>query len=154
MKKTKKIIISVFRVILCLGIIMFWISLVPSMENRTWLLSYAQQAEAPYFVVAHNSDYDFSGDESDLYNFLYKFSKPVELTLQAKDGKLLLIDKTNGKTYEGTYKVTSNRFGGVRVFTKKSYTVVIDGLQGKANFSSNRTLFVSIGGYCLNFEIQ
>ena len=84
MKKSKKIIISVFWVILCVGIIMFWISLVPSMENRTWLLSYAQQAEAPYFVVAHNSDYDFFGDESELYNF----TKPVELTLQAKDGKL------------------------------------------------------------------
>ena len=150
MKKAKKIIISVFLVILCVGIIMFWISLVPSMENRTWLLSYAQQAEAPYFVVAHNSDYDFSGDESDLYNF----SKPVELTLQAKDGKLLLIDKTNGKTYEGTYEVTSDHFGGFSVFTKKSYTVVIDGLQGKANFSSNRTLFVSIGGYYLNFDIK
>ena len=150
MKKTKKIIISVFLVILCVGIIMFWISLAPSMENRTWLLSYAQQAEAPYFVVAHNSDYDFSGDESDLYNF----SKPVELTLQAKDGKLLLIDKTNGKTYEGTYEVAPDRFGRFRVFAKKSYTVVIDGLQGKANFSSNRTLFVSIGGYYLNFEIK
>ena len=150
MKKTKKIIINVFLVILCVGIVMLWISLVPSMENRTWLLSYAQQAEAPYFVVAHNSDYDFSGDESDLYNF----SKPVELTLQAKDGKLLLIDKTNGKTYEGTYDVAPDRFGRFRVFAKKSYTVVIDGLQGKANFSSNRTLFVSIGGYYLNFKIK
>ena len=67
MKKAKKIIIRVFWVILCVSIIMFWISLVPSMENRTWLLSYAQQAEAPYFVVAHNSDYDFSGDEHE-YN--------------------------------------------------------------------------------------
>ena len=150
MKKSKKIIISVFLVILCVGIIMFWISLVPSMENRTWLLSYAQQAEAPCFVVAHNSDYDFSGDESDLYNF----SKPVELTLQAKDGKLLLIDKTNGKTYEGTYEADSGRFGKFRAFTKKSYTVVIGDLKGTANFSSNRTLFVSIGGYYLNFEIK
>ena len=150
MKKNKKIIRSVFLVILCVGITMFWISLVPSMENRTWRLSYAQQADAPTFVVAHNADYDFSGDESALYNF----SKPVELTLQAKDGKLLLIDKTNGKTYEGTYEVASDRFGKFSVFTKKSYTVVIDGLQGTANFSSNRTLFVSIGGYYLNFEIK
>ena len=150
MGKTKKIIRSVFLVILCVGITMFWISLIPRMENRTWRLSYAQQADAPTFVVAHNADYDFSGDESALYNF----SKPVELTLQAKDGKLLLIDKTNGKTYEGTYEVASDRFGKFSVFTKKSYTVVIDGLQGTANFSSNRTLFVSIGGYYLNFEIK
>ena len=150
MKKTKKIIISVFLVILCVGIIMFWISLVTSMENRTWQLTYAQQADAPYFVVVHNAKYDFSDDKSGLYNF----SEPIELKLKAKDGKLLLIDKTNGKTYEGTYEADSGRFGKFRAFTKKSYTVVIGDLKGTANFSSNRTLFVSIGGYYLNFEIK
>ena len=95
-------------------------------------------------------EYDFSDDKSGLYDV----SKPIELTLEANDGKFLLIDNTNGKTYEGTYEAASGRFGKFRAFTKKSYTVVIDGLQGTASFSSNRTLFVSIGGYYLNFEIK
>lgn len=150
MNKNKKIIVFSVIAILCVIIFVFIILSMPKLENRTWLLSYAQQAEAPRFVVAHNDSYDFSNDESGLF----ELSKPIELTCEAKDGKLLLIDKTNGKTYEGTYKVDSDRFGKFRVFAKKSYTVVIDGLEGTANLSSNRTLFVSIGGYYLNFEIK
>ena len=150
MKKSKKIIAFSAIVILCVTVFIFLISNTPKLENRTWLLSYAQQADAPHFVLAHNAEYDFSDDKSGLFDF----SEPTELTLKANDGKILLIDKTNGKTYEGTYELASGRFGKFRIFTKKSYTVVIDGLQGTVSFSSNRTLFVSIGGYYLNFEIN
>ena len=150
MKKPKKIFAFLAIAVICLIISAFLILAMPKLEHRTWQLTYAQQADAPYFVVVHNAKYDFSNDKSGIYNF----SEPIELTLKAKDGKLLLIDQTNGKTYEGTYEADSGRFGKFRAFTKKSYTVVIDGLQGKANFSSNRTLFVSIGGYYLNFEIK
>jgi hypothetical protein len=150
LKKNKKIFAFLAIAALCLIISAFLILAMPKLEHRTWRLTYVQQADAPYFVVAHNAKYDFSDDKSGLYNF----SKPIELTLEAKDGKLLLIDKTNGKNYEGTYEADSGRFGKFRAFTKKSYTVVIGDLKGTANFSSNRTLLVSIGGYCLNFEIQ
>lgn len=146
--KKSKIIIAI--AILCVIISVFLIFTIPTLERRTWILSYAQQADAPHFIVAHNAEYDFSNDKSGLYDV----SKPIELTLEANDGKFLLIDNTNGKTYEGTYEAASGRFGKFRAFTKKSYTVVIDGLQGTASFSSNRTLFVSIGGYYLNFEIK
>jgi hypothetical protein len=146
LKKTKKI----FAFLAIAAISAFLILAMPKLEHRTWQLTYVQQADAPYFVVAHNAKYDFSDDKSGLYNF----SEPIELTLKAKDGKLLLIDKTNGKNYEGTYEANSGRFGKFRAFTKKSYTVVIGDLKGTANFSSSRTLLVSIGGYCLNFEIQ
>ena len=150
MKKSKKIFAFLAIAVISLIISVFLILAMPKFEHRTWQLTYAQQADAPHFVVAHSAEYDFSNDESGLYDF----SKPIELTLEANDGKLLLIDKTNGKTYEGTYEAASGCFGRFRVFTKKSYAVVIGGLQGTANFSSNRTLFVSIGGYYLNFEIQ
>ena len=150
LNKSKKIFAFLVIAVLCLIISFHLILVMPKFEHRTWQLSYAQQADAPHFVVAHNAEYDFSNDESGLYDF----SEPIELTLEANDGKLLLIDKTNGKTYEGTYEVASARFGKLRAFAKKSYTVVIDGLQGTASFSSNRTLFVSIGGYYLNFEIK
>ena len=122
----------------------------PRLEHRTWVLSYVQQTESPYFVVAHNADYNFSEDESGLFDF----SKEVELTLEAKDGKLLIVDKTNEKTYEGTYTINHGKHGRFRVFKNKTYAVVINGLDGTANFSTNRTLFVSIDGYGLYFEIQ
>ena len=96
--------------------------------------------------MAHNEDYDFSDNESGLFDF----SKEVELTLEAKNGELLIVDKTNGKSYEGTY----TGVGRFNILNGKYYTVVIDGLHGTANFSTYRNLFVSIDGYCLCFDIQ
>lgn len=127
-------------------IILYAIFVKPTIETYTWVLSTAQQTE-PFSVVAHKFGYDFSDNESNLF----AFSKEIELTCVAKDGKLILTDKTNGKIYEGTYKtIFWSRFGG------QSYTVVIDGKEGSANISSrfNRTLFISVGGYYLNFEVQ
>ena len=151
MKNAKRgIAIFAIAIIPALIIALILLFAFPTIENRTWVLSYAQQSEAPHSVVAHNTDYDFSNDESGLF----AFSKPIDLICEAKDGNLLLTDKTNGKTYEGTYKLTSGGFGRFGAFTKKSYTVVIDGLEGTADFSTNRTLRISVGGHYLNFEIQ
>lgn len=148
MSKSKKLVFSCTIAILGIIVSVFLIAAMPRIEMRTWTLSYAQQVEAPYFVVAHNEDYDFSDNESGLFDF----SKEVELTLEANDGKLIIVDKTNEKTYEGTYTVNSGERGRFRTFKNKTYTVVIDGLEGTANFSTNRTLFISIDRYCLYFQ--
>ena len=143
--KFKKYALIPIVIIIC--IIVYAFIAKPIIETRTWVLSYAQQAEPPLFVVAHNDDYSFS----DVDSLLYKFSKPIELTLEADDGKLILTDTTNGNIYEGTYKVKS---WGKHI--NQSYTVVINEIEGTANISSKlgRTLFVSIGNYYLHFEIQ
>ena len=145
MVRFKKYALIPILVILCIVAYAFFAK--PTIEKPTWVLSYAQQAEPPLFVVAHNDDYDFSNVD----NSLYKFSKPIELTLEANDGKLILTDTTNGNIYEGTYKVKS---WGKHI--NQSYTVAIDGIEGTANISSKygRTLFVSIGGYYLHFEMN
>ena len=143
MKLKKSILISIL-VVVCVTIYVVFAK--PAIETRTWVLSVAQRAE-PFLVVAHKSGYDFSDDSSNLF----AFSKEIELVCVAKDGKLTINDNTNDKIYEGAYKVTSwGRFSG------QEYTVVIDGKEGTANISSsfNRTLFISVGGYYLNFEVQ
>lgn len=150
MKKRKKLNVIFGIAVLCIIIMAFSNLRAFKIEHRTWVLSYVQKVEAPYFVIAHGKDYDVSNIKDPMFSF----SKPIELICEATDGKLQLIDKTNGKTYEGTYKMTSGLFGGFSSFTKKSFTVVIDGLQGTANFSSNKTLSVLIDGYNLNFEIE
>lgn len=150
MKKRKRFNLIIEIVALCVIITSVSFFTTSNIEHRTWVLFYAQQAEAPHFVVAHGKDYDVSNIEDPLFSF----SKLIELTCEAKDGKLLLTDKTNGKTYEGTYIMTSGWLGRFSASAKKSYSVIIDGLEGTANFSSNKTLFVSIGGYYLNFEIE
>lgn len=141
MKIKRYILISVL-VILC--IILYVIFAKPAIETYTWELYLVQQAE-PFSVVAHSPVYDFSDDKSNLL----AFSKEIELVLVAKEGKLILTDKTNDRVYEGTYKTTSwSRFSG------QNYAVVIEGNEGTANITSgfNRALFVSVGGYYLNFK--
>lgn len=140
--KLKKNFFVPIIVILCIVVYVCFSK--PAIEKKTWLLSYAQQATPPLFVVAHHDDYDFSDDDSSLF----EFSKPIELTLEAADGQLILTDITHGKTYEGSYKNTSWR--------KQSYSVTLEGLEGHANISSQfgRTLFVSIGDYYLHFEAK
>ena len=99
---------------------------------------------------AQETDYDFSDEDYTLF----EFSKPIELTCVAKNRKLTIADKTNNKVYNGTYKVKS---WGKR-HTPQSYEIVIDGKIGIANISNNslfnRTLFMSIDGYYLNFVIK
>ena len=143
--KFKKYALIPIVIIIC--IIVYAFIAKPIIETRTWVLSYAQQAEPPLFVVAHNDDYDFSNVDSSFF----EFSKPIELTLEANDGKLILTDKTNNKTYEGTY---SMKFWSR--YTNQSCYVSIDGELGTANISSKfgRTLFVSIGDYYLHFEVN
>lgn len=135
----------IFVILLC--IFLYAIFVIPKIELYTWELSTAQQEGPPFITVAHNKDYDFT-DEDDV---LFKFSKPIELTCVAKNGKLTITDKTNNIIYNGTYKVESwNKFSG------QCYKIVIDGKDGKANISDrfNPTLFMSIDGYYLNFVIK
>ena len=144
MKKTKNAVMITAGAILFIAMLFF---LSPNIERHTWILSVAQKTEAPYSVVAHNKALDFSDDESGLY----KFSKPIELICEAKDGRLVLTDKTNGQTYTGTYTAVS--FLRVR---EGRYTVAIDGLEGTATVSVrfNQTLLVSVGGHSLTFEVK
>lgn len=142
--KIKKFIFIPILIILC--IILYAVFAKPAIETRTWVLSMAQKAE-PFAVVAHKTGYDFSDNDSGLF----AFSKEIELTCTAKDGKLIISDKTNGKTYEGTYKVKS-----WSKFTNQSYTVVVDGVEGTANLTSRtgRQLFMSLGDYYLFLEAK
>lgn len=132
---------TIFVMILC--IFLYAIFVKPKIEIYTWKLSSAQQVGPPFITVAHNKDYDFADNDP-----LFASSKPIELTCVAKNGNLTIIDTTNDKTYFGTYKVKSWR-------RLQRYEIVIDGKQGRANISNNslfnKTLFMSIDGYCLNF---
>ena len=144
MKNVKKIVRIALWAVLCTAIIIFLLASNPSIENRTWILSYAQQTQSPGLVVAHGTDYHASNMEDPMF----QLSKPIELICEAKNGKLVLTDQTNGKTYEGTYTTSALK--------RRKYKVVIDGLEGTANINSDihHTLNVSIGGYLLHFDAK
>ena len=84
---------------------------------------------------------------------LYPEAKIVDLALIAKDGKITITDKTNGKSYTGTYKVQQKTPKGT------DYEITINGQDGYATVAPTEyydgsevpTLPVNLGEYSLYF---
>ncbi len=115
-------------------------------EKHTWVLISAMRTN-PQVSAEHNPESSVSNSDA------FTLTNPTEIICEAKGGKLLITDKTNNKTYEGTYGFDSwfEKFKG-REF--ETYNIVINGAEGYANIGSKdtRTLYMSIGGYVLYFE--
>ena len=113
-----------------------------SFEIHTWELEYATTTQPAYSVIAHKKGYDFSDEP------MFSASDEVEVTLTAKKGIITITDKTNNKTYEGTYK---------RHFSRKSssgyYTIEIDGKKGSINYvsSNHNEIIMTIDSYSVCF---
>lgn len=83
-------------------------------------------------------------------------AKIVDMTLVAKDGKIIVTDLTNNKTYEGTYTVSGKSPKGT------NYTVTIDGKEGNATVamteyadgSEEPTLPINLGDYSVYFYAE
>lgn len=84
---------------------------------------------------------------------LYPEAKIVDLTLSAKDGKITITDKTNNKTYTGTYKVQKKTPKGT------DYEITINEQDGYATVAPTEyydgseipTLPINLGEYSLYF---
>lgn len=84
---------------------------------------------------------------------LYPEAKIVDLTLIAKEGKITITDKTNNKTYTGTYKVQQKTPKGT------DYEITINGQDGYATVAPTEyydgsevpTLPINLGEYSLYF---
>lgn len=83
-------------------------------------------------------------------------AKIIEMTLVANDGKIIITDVTNDKTYEGTYKVTQKTPEGT------DYEITIDGKSGYATVAMTKcadgteepTLPISLDGYSMYFYAE
>lgn len=103
--------------------------------------------------VMHQEDNRIVYDAAEEMSSVYPGAKAVELTLVASNGKITVTDKTNDKTYVGTYTVSSKNPRGTE------YKIVIDGNSGNAgaamttyaNGDEEPTLPISIGGYSIYF---
>ena len=140
--KLKKAIVIPVVIILC--VIVYALAAPPMIASGTWMLSYAMQME-PCYIVAHNPGNEWT-EQNDPQ---FQLSKPIDLVLEAADGKLQLTDKTNGVTYEGTYHATS-----LNTFVKQKYDLVIDGIEGTASVSlaEGRTfLYINLPEHTLCF---
>lgn len=115
----------------------------PTIEEYDWKMTSVQNMDANGQVIAYGERGSSTLDTA----------KQIELTCEAKQGCLTLTDKTNQKTYTGTYRLSSTDL------RSSIYGVTVDGTEGAAvtamttyqDDSKDPTLIIRLGDYTINF---
>ena len=106
-----------------------------------------------------SNDSENAKDERELviavggYDEIYPDVKIVDITLTANQGNITLVDSTNKKTYNGTYKILEETSKEI------TYEIIIDGVTGYASLSPTKyyngtevpTLPINFGDYSIYF---
>lgn len=141
MKKVKKA--CVFHLLLLLLLTACGNTAVPAIDEYSWLMTSVQSGTAQGQAIAYGE----RGSST------LGYAQKTKLICTAKNGKLTIKDKTNNKTYCGTYKLDCS--------DPKSavYDISVDGNQGKAvaamttyyDKSQEPTLIIRVDDYAINF---
>ena len=115
-------------------------------EDYEWKMRTVMHAEDEQLVV------DAVGAEDSAHTK----APIIVMTLTAKDGKITVIDHTNNKTYEGTYKVEQRTPAGT------DYKIMIDGKEGYATVAMTTyadgaeepTLPINLGTHSIYFYAE
>ena len=115
----------------------------PKIDEYTWVMTSVQSMEAGGQAVAYGE-----GGSSTLEG-----AKQIELVCEAQGGNLTLTDRTNDRTYTGTYQQSQ------RDSKSTIYEVDVDGTSGVAvaamttyqDGTQDSTLIFNLGDYTVNF---
>lgn len=115
----------------------------PKIDEYTWVMTSVQSMETGGQAVAYGE-----GGSSTLEG-----AKQVELICKAQGGTLTLTDRTNDRTYTGTYQQSQ------RDSKSTIYEVEVDGTSGVAvaamttyqDGTKDPTLILNLGDYTVNF---
>lgn len=115
----------------------------PKIDEYTWVMTSVQSMEAGGQAVAYGE-----GGSSTLEG-----AKQIELVCEAQGGNLTLTDRTNDRTYTGTYQQSQ------RDSKSTIYEVSVDGTSGVAvaamttyqDGTQDPTLIFNLGDYTVNF---
>lgn len=115
----------------------------PKIDEYTWVMTSVQSMEAGGQAVAYGE-----GGSSTLEG-----TKQIELVCEAQGGNLTLTDRTNDRTYTGTYQQSQ------RDSKSTIYEVDVDGTSGVAvaamttyqDGTQDPTLIFNLGDYTVNF---
>ena len=107
-------------------------------------------------TIIHAEDNQVTYDAAAEESAAHPEAKIIDMTLVANDGKIMITDVTNGKTYEGTYKSTQQTPEGT------DYEITIDGKTGYATVAMTKyadgaeepTLPISLDGYSMYFYAE
>ncbi len=112
-------------------------------EDTEWTFDIAMNMKAGSLVVA------VSEENSEIY----PDAKATEITLSAKNGEIIIEDKTNNETYMGAYEDM------YETDETNDYKVILEGVDGYAmvsvteydDDSEKPTLIISVGDYDMYF---
>lgn len=115
----------------------------PKIDEYTWVMTSVQSMEAGGQAVAYGE----KGSST------LEGAKQIELVCEAQDGNLTLTDRTNDRTYTGTYQESQ------RDSKSTIYEVSVDGTSGVAvvamttyqDGTQDPTLIFNLGDYTVNF---
>lgn len=115
----------------------------PKIDEYTWVMTSVQSMEAGGQAVAYGE----KGSST------LEGAKQIELVCEAQGGNLTLTDRTNDRTYTGTYQQSQ------RDSKSTIYEVDVDGTSGVAvaamttyqDGTQDPTLIFNLGDYTVNF---
>lgn len=118
---------------------------VPKVEEYKWTM-FSVQSKEDGMAIAYGERGSTTLDEA----------KQIELTCTADNGSLSIADKTNNKSYSGTYRHKETSTESV------IYEVEIDGMEGMAvvsmtsyqNGEEEPTFIISLEEYSINFYAE
>lgn len=119
-----------------------------AIDDYTWVMSSVQSVEQNGAFVAYapsNEAFDKGA---------YPNAVSIDMTCNAQDGVLTILNETNNTTYCGTYTV-SDRSSQTMI-----YEIAVEGKSGMAVVSATSaqdgtvfpTMILSVGDYALNFH--
>lgn len=144
----KRIIAFILSALTCMCLVACGNNQKYAIDDYTWVMSTIQSVEQNGDFVAYapsNVTFDKNA---------YPNAVSIDMTCSAKNGALSILDKTNNKTYNGSYKVTNNSSQTVIyeiVIEDKSGTVVVS-VTDNQDGTVIPTMILSIDDYALNFQ--
>ena len=121
-------------------------------EGHQWELALVQFGEDGSIVACGSEHYEM---HKEIENIIV-----VDLECSVENGKFIIQDKTNNKSYEGTYKLSSTNPDGA---IYELETSINDGMAVTANTeytdykgtkTYTPTLIVTLGDYSMNFQLK
>lgn len=152
-KRNRTIAFAVLAILLVVAIAFFGLRtafLLSPIDDYEWSMQMVYAYKPYYRVVAHTPEVDFSDDTTNIF----AYAKKVDLVCTAQNGILQITDKTNEKTYEGTYiyEGYSRYHMGFRNYYEVIYRVEMEGLEGSASVRSRMLHGGSVNEMYLNFD--
>lgn len=117
-------------------------------ENSNWNIITIQSDNGEVIVCSQNNE--------SLYKELYPNMVIVDMMCEAKDGNIIITDKTNNQKYQGTYEKIEKNIDSIIykiAYEEKEGTAIVS----KTKYENNEetlTLIININGYTLNFQVE